>query len=142
MGARSPAPTAGACCYIGDSKAYVLRGGELRKITRDHTVAQEYADLGVIPQAEVAGHRLHHVLTRALGAGDEQAQADFDHWELQDGDRLLLCSDGLTDMVSEQNIAELLEANPASEDACRALVDGALAAGGLDNVSVITVRIA
>lgn len=132
--------TAGAdlfVLHIGDSKAFVLRDGTLTKITRDHTVAQEYADLGVIPQDQVAGHKLGHVLTRAVGGGSDAAQADFHHWPLRDGDRLVLCSDGLTDMVSEAGIATLLEANPASADACRALVDAALAAGGLDNVTVI-----
>jgi len=132
--------TAGADMFVqhvGDSKAFVLRDGVLRKITRDHTVAQEYADLGVIPQEDVAGHRLHHVLTRAVGGGGDEAQSDFHHWGLHDGDRLLLCSDGLTDMVAEEDITRLLVAHPLSADACRALVDAALEAGGLDNVTVI-----
>lgn len=123
--------------HIGDSKAYVLRDGALLKITHDHTVAQEYADLGVIPQEEVPHHKLGHVLTRAVGAGTEGAQADFHHWPLRDGDRLVLCSDGLTDMVSELEIAALLGAHARSADACRALVDAALEAGGVDNVTVV-----
>jgi protein phosphatase len=132
--------TAGAelfVLHIGDSKAYVLRDGALTKITRDHTVAQEYADLGVIAQEEVARHKLGHVLTRAVGGGSNIAQADFHHWPLRDGDRLLLCSDGLTDMVDEEMITGLLLAHPDSAGACRALVDAALAAGGKDNVTVI-----
>lgn len=123
--------------HIGDSKAYLLRGGVLERITRDHTVAQRYADMGVIPQEEVPRHRMHNVLTRAVGAGTHDAEADFHHVELRDGDRLLLCSDGLTDMVEEPGIAALLARHPASEDACRALVRAALDAGGRDNVTVI-----
>uniref|UniRef100_A0A832I3P7 Serine/threonine-protein phosphatase n=1 Tax=Eiseniibacteriota bacterium TaxID=2212470 RepID=A0A832I3P7_UNCEI len=123
--------------HIGDSKAYLLRGGALEKITRDHTVAQQYADLGVIAQEEVATHRLQHVLTRAVGAGAHDAEADFHHVELADGDRLLLCSDGLTDMVSEPDIARLMGQAGTCDEACGALVRAALDAGGHDNVTVI-----
>ncbi len=123
--------------HIGDSKAYLVREGKLSKITRDHTLAQEYADLGLIPQQEVAGHQLHHVLTRAVGGPDEELEGDFHHLLMTHGDRLLLCSDGLTDMASEEEIAAVLAAHPRSEDACRALVDLALRGGGRDNVTVI-----
>jgi serine/threonine protein phosphatase PrpC len=121
--------------HIGDSKAFVLRNGALQKITRDHTMAQQIADMGVIRQEDVAKHELQHVLTRAVGAYD--AEADFQHFELRDGDRLLLCSDGLTDMVDELTIASLMSTAPASDDACSALISAALEAGGRDNVTVI-----
>jgi serine/threonine protein phosphatase PrpC len=123
--------------HVGDSRAYLLRGGQLRKITHDHTVAQEYADIGMIRQDEVAGHRLHHVLTRAVSSQGETPIGDFHHVVLATGDRLLLCSDGLTDMASEIEIAEILLARPESERACRALVDLALEHGGKDNITVI-----
>ena len=123
--------------HVGDSKAYLFRDGALRKVTRDHTLAQEYADLGMISQEEVATHRLHHVLTRAVGSHDQTPEADFHHLRLSPGDRLLLCSDGLTDMADEAQITAVLERHARSESACRALVDLALAGGGRDNVTVI-----
>ena len=123
--------------HVGDSKAYLLRGGMMQKITRDHTMAQEYADLGMISQDEVATHRLHHVLTRAVGSHEETPLADFHHLRLRSGDRLVLCSDGLTDMSTEPEIAAVLQRHPASAEACRALIDHALERGGRDNVTVI-----
>jgi len=123
--------------HVGDSKAYLVHEGAMRKITRDHTVAQQYADLGAISQEEVATHRLHHVLTRAVGGPDDELEADLYHLGLANRDRLVLCSDGLTDMANEDEIAAVLAARPSSEDACRALVDLALERGGRDNVTVI-----
>lgn len=123
--------------HVGDSKAYLFRSGKLRKITRDHTVAQEYADLGMIPQENVATHRMHHVLTRAVGGPDEELEGDMHHVQLVDGDRILMCSDGLTDMAKEEEISALLASHPVAEQACRALVDLALERGGRDNVTVI-----
>jgi serine/threonine protein phosphatase PrpC len=123
--------------HVGDSKAYLIREGAMNKITHDHTVAQEYADRGMIPQEEVASHRMQHVLTRAVGGPDENLEGDTHHLRIVHGDRLLLCSDGLTDMVDEQEIRAALAAHPASDAACRALVDLALERGGRDNVTVI-----
>ena len=123
--------------HVGDSKAYLVRDGELRKITRDHTLAQEYADLGMIPQEEVDTHRLHHVLTRAVGTHDEALVGDFHHVMLEEGDRLLVCSDGLTDMSGPQDILAVLHRFARSELACKALVDLANERGGRDNVTVI-----
>ncbi len=123
--------------HVGDSRAYVLRSNRLFRITRDHTLAQEYADLGQLEQAEVDHHPLGHVLTRALGSDVETIQSDMHHRDVEDGDRLLLCSDGLTKVASEADIAKTLRANPGSADACRALVDLALTLGGPDNITVI-----
>lgn len=123
--------------HVGDSKAYLVHEGAMRKITHDHTVAQEYADLGVISQQEVATHRMQHVLTRAIGGPSEKLEGDLHHVQIGHGDRLLLCSDGLTDMASEEEIAGILGAHPESEAACQALVDLALERGGRDNVTVI-----
>jgi protein phosphatase len=123
--------------HVGDSKAFLVRDGSLRKITHDHTVAQQYADLGVIPQSEVASHRMHHVLTRAVGGPEDDLEGDLHHLQIQPGDRLLLCSDGLTDMAKEEEIAGILVAHSASQDACAALVELALERGGRDNVTVV-----
>lgn len=126
--------------HVGDSRAYLLRAGRLHRITRDHTLAQSYADQGMIPQAEVESHELGHVLTRAMGAGDAHPESEIHHLDLQHDDRVLLCSDGLTRCVPESEIASLLSAFSDSEGACRALVDRALALGGEDNVTVIVAR--
>jgi len=123
--------------HVGDSKAYLLRAGELSQLTRDHTLAQEYADLGMIPQEEVASHRLHHVLTRAVGSHEETPEADYRHVRAAPGDRLLICSDGLTDMAKEADLAGVLARHPDSESACRGLIDLALERGGRDNITAI-----
>jgi len=123
--------------HVGDSKAYLLRGDEFHKITHDHTVAQQYADLGVIPQEQVAGHRASHMLTRAIGGPIDQLTGDMHHLGIENGDRLLLCSDGLTDMASDDEIAGVLRARRTCEEACQSLVDLALAGGGRDNITVI-----
>jgi protein phosphatase len=123
--------------YVGDSRAYLFRGGHLHRLTRDHTMAQALADAGWIGPEEVARHRLRHVLTRVLGRGDGHIEVEIQHMKLADGDRLLLCTDGLSDMVSDEQIAAVLARTEGSEDACRALVDLALAAGGRDNVTVV-----
>src|SRR5262249_7688128 len=123
--------------HVGDSKAFLVRNGEMRKITRDHTVAQQYADLGVIEQDDVANHNMQHVLTRAVGGPSEEVQGELHHVRLEPGDRVLLCSDGLTDMASEAEILGVLSSRPTSEKACKGLVDLALVGGGRDNVTVI-----
>ncbi|HEX4883177.1 MAG TPA: protein phosphatase 2C domain-containing protein [Casimicrobiaceae bacterium] len=126
--------------HVGDSRAYLLRGGQIRRITRDHTLAQSYADQGLIPQAEVETHELGHVLTRAMGAGDSRPEHDIHHLDLQDDDRILLCSDGLTRVVPEPELASLMLAFADSPGAARALVDRALAQGGTDNITAIVAR--
>lgn len=126
--------------HVGDSRAYLLRDGRLRRITRDHTLAQSYADQGLIPQAEVESHELGHVLTRAMGAGDAHPEGEIHHLDVQHGDRLLLCSDGLTRCVPESEIASLLSSLANSDEACRALVERALALGGSDNITAIVAR--
>lgn len=123
--------------HIGDSRAYLFRGGDLRQLTRDHTVAQELADAGRIPQEELRGHRLRHVLTRALGRGDGEVRVEVHRLELIDGDRLMLCTDGLNDMVEDAEIAETLAHAASAEAACDRLTDLALEHGGRDNVTVV-----
>ena len=122
--------------HVGDSKAFLVRGGQLRKITHDHTVAQQYADLGVIPQDAVPTHKMSHMLTRAIGAPMELS-GDMHHLRIENGDRLLLCSDGLTDMAGENEILGVMNGRPEGAAACQGLVDLALASGGRDNVTVI-----
>jgi protein phosphatase len=118
----------------------VLRQGELHLLTRDHTFAQSLADDGIISQAEVPHHRMRNMLLRSLGG--ESAQADVQHLALESGDQLLVCTDGLTEMVSEPVIKHWLQTAPSPEVACDRLIEGALSAGGRDNVTVIVARFA
>lgn len=126
--------------HVGDSRAYVHRRGRLHRITHDHTLAQSYADQGLIRQSEVETHHLGHVLTRAVGTREDQPEGDMHHLDLEDDDRLLLCSDGLTRELSEEEIAEVLASETSSEEHCRLLIDRALGRGGRDNVTVIVAR--
>jgi protein phosphatase len=125
---------------VGDSRAYLFRDGTLRLLTRDQTHAQRLADEGLISQQDVARHRLRHVLTSALGGSQQDVRAEIQRWTLADGDRLLLCSDGLTDMVDDAEIAAVLSRETRSDKACGLLVDRALANGGKDNVTVVVAR--
>jgi protein phosphatase len=126
--------------YVGDSRGYLWRHDRLHRLTRDHTVAQELADAGRINPDDVESHRLRHVLTRAVGRSGGAVEVEIQHVHLVDGDRVLLCTDGLTDMVSDEGVAAILAATPGSADACAALLDRALRAGGHDNVTIALAR--
>ena len=126
--------------HVGDSRAYLFRKEELTRLTRDQTLAQELADAGGIRPEEVATHPLRHRLTGAISTKLGEVRAELTSFALADGDQLLLCTDGLTDMVPDQVIAEvLLRGEPAAE-ACRGLLNRALAQGGKDNVTVVLAR--
>ncbi|HEY7112940.1 MAG TPA: protein phosphatase 2C domain-containing protein [Thermoanaerobaculia bacterium] len=126
--------------HVGDTRAYLYRGGKLMRLTRDQTMAQSLADAGAIRPEEIAEHPMRHVLTSALAARGSFVQVEVGRWRLENGDRLLLCSDGLTEMVSEKQITSVLAADSPSDAACRKLVDLALQAGGEDNVTVVLAR--
>jgi len=127
--------------HVGDSRAYVYRrNGRLERLTRDQTMAQSLADAGAITQAEVAKHPSRHVLTSALATRGAFVQVELKRSRLEDGDQLLLCSDGLTEMVPDETIARILSAQGPAAGACRQLVDFALEAGGKDNVTVVLGR--
>ncbi len=123
--------------HVGDSRAYLYRDGILRRLTKDHTHAQMLADAGIIRPEAVGTHRLRHVLTNALGGEESEGTAEIHRMRLFDGDRILLCSDGLHDMVEDEAIAEILKRERASKPACEALVKSALDNGGKDNVTVV-----
>jgi protein phosphatase len=128
--------------HVGDSRAYLYRKGELRQLTRDHTVAQAMADAGYIAPEEVRHHVKRNVLTNFLGGHHGKVQADVRWLKLADSDRLLLCSDGLTDMVDDPSIAQVLADHDSPRDAAQSLLDLALERGGRDNVTVIVARYA
>ena len=126
--------------HVGDSRAYLLRSNHLHQLTRDHTAAQELADQGAIARSEVASHRWRHVLTKALGSRRRQVEPDVQRITLADTDCLLLCTDGLTEMVADDRISEILQQASNATHACQTLVDAALNAGGKDNVTVVVAR--
>ncbi|MFD4786800.1 MerR family transcriptional regulator [Streptomyces sp. NPDC058459] len=121
-----------ALAHIGDSRAYLLRGGGLFRITHDHSVVQSLLDEGRLTPAEAESHPQRSLLLKVLGAGPDP---DLRLHEALPGDRYLLCSDGLTGVVPDDRIRGLLAAAPDPETAVRSLVDAANTAGGPDNVS-------
>jgi PPM family protein phosphatase len=126
--------------HLGDSRAYLFRDGKLRQLTKDHTVAQAMADAGYIAPEEVRHHRKRHVLTNFLGGHHGKVKGDVRWLRLRDDDQLLLCSDGLTDMVDDQSIVRILQTLDPPVDVAQALLDQALGRGGLDNITIVIAR--
>lgn len=125
---------------VGDSRAYLARGSSLVQLTSDHTFVNEQVRAGTLSQAEARRHPARNILTRAVGS-QEDVQVDVVQQDLQPGDALLLCSDGLTTMLDDPQILETLLAHAADpERACRALIDRANERGGDDNVTVVLIR--
>jgi protein phosphatase len=123
--------------HVGDSRAYLFRNGRLHRLTRDHTFAQWLLDSGQLAADEAQSSKLRHVLTNVVGGSDDDAEVDIDVLQLDDGDRVLLCSDGLTDGLDDETIAGTLSAAGSSNEACRRLMQLALDRGGRDNITVI-----
>src|ERR671920_280061 len=127
--------------HVGDSRAYLVRGGEMNPITEDHSLVAELVRSGDLTRDQAAEHPQKNLITRALGA-DEDVAVDTTVLPIEAGDRVLLCSDGLSDMVPETKISEiLLESKDDPEQAARGLLAAALDAGGNDNITVIVVDV-
>jgi serine/threonine protein phosphatase PrpC len=126
--------------HVGDSRAYLLRTGNLQQLTNDHSLVAEQVRRGIITPQQAEESEMQSVLLRALGAHPE-VDVDIDEFDLFPRDVLLLCSDGLTRMVTEPEIAGTLQAETDPEKAARKLVDLANERGGLDNVTVIVARL-
>ena len=126
--------------HVGDSRTYLFRGGYLLQLTTDQTVVQELLKKGKITEEGAAVHPWRHILTQALGIPGADLKIETRQLTLDDGDCLLLCTDGLTEMVSDANIAEVLKQARTAGDACQALIDLALEGGGKDNITVIVAR--
>lgn len=122
--------------HVGDSRGYLMRGGSLERITRDHTLVQSLIDAGRLSDHEAATHPQRNVLTRVLD-GQHPTEADLSIREIKAGDRILLCSDGLSGVVSADTIAASLLANEAPQEAVDELVDLALRGGGPDNITCV-----
>jgi protein phosphatase len=125
--------------HVGDSRCYRLRGGRLQQITRDHSLLQEQIDAGLITPEQAAFSANKNLVTRAVGVEDTVLLETHQH-EVMPGDLYLMCSDGLSDMLDDAGIAQVLQAHDSLETSSRALIDAANDAGGKDNISVILVR--
>ena len=122
--------------HVGDSRAYLFRAGELSLLTEDHTLVHKMVVEGEITEEEAETHPHRSILTRALGV-DAAVQVDESDVEVAGGDRILLCSDGLTGMVSDEQIREILGRNPDPQPAVDELVKEANRAGGIDNITAV-----
>jgi len=122
--------------HVGDSRTYRWRDGKLELLTEDHSLVGEFVRQGKITQEEADEHPQRSIITRALGP-EAQVEVDTHTWRAEPGDVYLLCSDGLTSMIHEAQVAEILRDNRSLRSAGRALVDAANAAGGRDNITVV-----
>ncbi|MDO4921963.1 MAG: Stp1/IreP family PP2C-type Ser/Thr phosphatase [Phascolarctobacterium sp.] len=125
------------CCHIGDSRLYLYRNGQLRQVTRDHTFVADLQEQGKITREEAFVHPQRHILLQAMGV-DEEIQSDCLHFSVEPSDRLLLCSDGLSDMLRDREIADIIGTEDLQQAADK-LLEQSLDNGGRDNVSLILI---
>ena len=125
---------------LGDSRVYAFSGGQLVRVSVDHSLVQELVDAGQITEEEAAFHPERHIVTRALGGVDD-VDPDFFVLRLADAERILLCSDGVTGMIDDAEIAELLADHPDPRDAADRIVAASLSAGGIDNATAVVVDV-
>ena len=125
--------------HIGDSRCYRLRGGEFSQITKDHSLLQEQMDAGLITPEQAATSLNKNLVTRALGVEDVVMLETNEH-RTEIGDLYLMCSDGLSDMVTDEGIADIMRGEEDLDAKAKALVDAANAGGGRDNISVLLVK--
>src|ERR671921_927572 len=126
--------------HVGDSRLYRLRAGSFDRLTEDHSLVEELVRQGKLTPQEADEHPQRSIITRALGL-EARVQTDSHTWPARDGDVYLLCSDGLTSMVPEERVREILGGGMTLPEAGRALVDAANAAGGRDNITVVVFRL-
>ena len=126
--------------HVGHSRAYLFRNARLTQLTRDQTFAQRQIDTGHPTLIELAAHDLRHILTDAIGGHAGDASVQIGHFRLKHDDCVLLCTNGLTDVLDNERITAILQAPHALEEQCQALVDLALASGGADNVTAVMAK--
>ena len=125
---------------LGDSRAYRLVGGRVEQVSVDHSVVQELVDAGTITEADAARHPSRHVVTRALG-GSGRPEADFFLLPLSSAERLVLCSDGVSGMIDDRVMADILTRTADPRDAADQVVAAAVAAGGRDNATAVVIDV-
>jgi protein phosphatase len=123
--------------HVGDSRCYLFRGGELHQLTHDHTLVQEMVRRGVLQPEEATHHRLRHVVTNVLGSTEPGVMPEVHKVQLEAGDVMLLCSDGLTEMVADADISAVLREEADLRRACERLVALANEKGGKDNITTV-----
>jgi protein phosphatase len=126
--------------HVGDSRAYLMRDGEVVRLTRDHSLVNELIERGKLTEEEAESHPQRSVITRALGP-EPRVQVDLETFQARDGDVFLVCSDGLTSMIPESRIAPILTGAGSLREAGHALIDAANDAGGRDNITVVLFRL-
>jgi protein phosphatase len=129
-----------AVAHVGDSRAYRLRGGRLDQLTQDHTWVNEQVVAGFLSREQARSHPLKNVVTRALG-GESDVLVDVREIEVQEGDLYLLCSDGLTGMLSDADIRDRLLSGRGLAEICRSLINDSNSRGGIDNTTVVLLAI-
>ena len=127
--------------HIGDSRCYRLRSGVLQQITRDHSWLQEQVDAGILTREQAAASSSRNLVTRALGV-EPNVQMEVNEFQVAPSDLFVMCSDGLTDMVNDDDLAQLMRTPAPLEEKAALLIDTANAHGGRDNVSVLLVQAA
>lgn len=127
--------------HAGDSRCYLHSGGKLHQLTRDHTILAEMVRRGLVAPDRQATHPFRHIVTNVLGGSDPGVKVELHRLDLQPGDGLLLCSDGLTDMIPEPRILEILEQTSEPRQACDRLIVEANECGGKDNITAIVARV-
>jgi serine/threonine protein phosphatase PrpC len=126
--------------HVGDSRAYRLRGGELERLTRDHSWVEEQIWSGALSESAARQHPWRNIVTRAI-SGTEDLEVDVQEVPLEAGDRLLLCSDGVFTVLSDEQIGEVVRRDADLDDICQALIDGANDGGGPDNVTAVMLQV-
>jgi protein phosphatase len=126
--------------HVGDSRCYLCRGDTLYQLTRDHSLVDEMVRHGVLSAKQAAGHHLRHLVTNALGGGYSDVKVEVHKLKLESGDVVLLCSDGLSEMLSGDAISQVIRTQSDPEQSCRQLVAAANEAGGKDNITVVVAR--
>jgi protein phosphatase len=129
-----------AIAHVGDSRAYLFRDGELKRLTKDHSLVEELVDRGKLTEEQAAEHPQRSIITRALGP-EPTVEVDTWSYPVRAGDVLLLCSDGLTSMISDKQLAAVLASTGDLRSAAQQLIDAANAAGGRDNITVVLFRV-
>ena len=125
---------------VGDSRLYLI-GRDIRQITRDHSLVEDMVRMGVLEREEARTHYKKNVITKAIGVADDKTSTpDIFEIEVENGDKLLLCSDGLTNMVEDCDIKKIVKDNDSIEDAVRELIKQANENGGKDNISAILIE--
>lgn len=124
--------------HVGDSRAYMCRRGELRPLTRDHSLVEHMVSEGYLSPDDARVHPQRNVILRALGVSDE-VEVDLDVVDAVPGDRLLLCSDGLSGFVADGELETIMSLEAGPEERCRRLVDKANGRGGMDNITAIVI---